>query len=307
MKESGMNRVFFALVAFGLLGCAEPTGDVRVLLDAEATITEGLDPGERLEDIADGWTVRFSRYIVSIGDIHLARSADGREAHDEGAHVVDLATLPPGGITIAELEGLGALRWDRFEYAVRHPEGAQRDESVSPADFDAMVANEWTYLIEGTIERADGQSCPVGGECRPAPRLTFRFGASVETLFGPCEAEDGLAGVTVTESGAVASITIHGDHMFFDAFPSGAEVIERRAQWLANADSDGDDVITRDELAALDASDLFTSDLYNLSGSPFPIESAWDYVRGQLATQGHFQGEGECPWSVDGVHGGHEH
>lgn len=301
-------RTMVPLALAAAAGCAGPTGDVIVLLDAEDSITEGLDPGDELEDVADGWTVRFSKYVVAIGDVRLERSAAGTEAHDHDVTVVDLAAVPAGGLELTRFEALEVGNWDRFEYATPHPEAdATRHPSVSQADFDAMVAGHWTYLVEGTLERAGGESCPPDGACRPASRLTFRIGADVETLYGPCEAEDGLPGVTVTEGGATVAITIHGDHLFFDAFPSGAEVIERRAQWLANADLDGDDAITSEELMAIDAAAIFPSDLYNLAGAAIPIETAWDFVRAQLTTQGHFQGEGECPWELDGVSGGHDH
>ncbi len=294
-----------AVIAFG---CGAPTGDVRVLLGAESSITEGLDPGSELEDVADGWSVRFSKYVVAIGHVRLVRSTAALEAHDDGVTVIDLAALPPSGLELARFEALEVGRWDHFEYATpRAGADAIRHESVSEADFEAMVAGGWTHLVEGTLESPEGQSCPPDGECRPAARLTFRIAAEVETLFGPCEAEDGLPGVTVTEAGSTVSITLHGDHVFFDAFPSGAEVIERRAQWLANADTDADGAITPEELMALDAAAIFPSDTYNLAGAAIPVETAWDFVRAQLATQGHFQGEGECPWELDGVSGGHDH
>ncbi|HJL19980.1 MAG TPA: hypothetical protein RMH99_30225 [Sandaracinaceae bacterium LLY-WYZ-13_1] len=290
------------------LGCTDtPTGDLTITLEAEETIPEGLTAGTGDENIVDGWNVTFDKYVVMVGDVHLEREAEGIEAHDETVWAVDLAAIPATGITLASFEAIDAVRWDHFEYATPHPDGATRHESVSEADFDEMVANDWTYLIEGTLEKADGESCPPGGACRDATSLTFRFGVPVDAAFGPCEAEDGLSGVTVTEEGTSAAVTIHGDHMFFDAFPSGAEVIERRAQWLANADTDGDDAITAEELTGIDAADLFPSELYNVSGSPYPVEDGFDYLRGQLATQGHFQGEGECPWTVDGAMGGHDH
>lgn len=300
-------RTWTSIIATAALGCASPTGDLTVLLAAEEVIIDGLSAGEGSTQIVDGWTVRFDKYIVAVGDIHLARTADELEAHDHTVHVVDLATLPPGGIELARFSDLAAKRWDRFSYATPHAEGAERDESVSQADYDEMVEHDWTYLIEGTLENPSGESCPPGGECRSATRLSFRIGATVETVFGPCQAAD-QPGVVVTEGGTAVTITIHGDHLFFDTFPSGAEVIERRAQWLANADLDGDGAITNDELRAIDAAALFPSDTYSLGGAPFtPLESAFDFVRSQLATQGHFQGEGECPWSVDGASGGHDH
>lgn len=303
-----MRRALTMVPLFVALGCTNtPTGDLTVRLEAEDTIPEGLEPGTGDENIVDGWTVTFETYALVVGDVHLEREAEMLEVHDETVWAVDLAALGAGGIELATFEAIDAVRWDHFEYATPHPDGAVRHDSLDPALFDEMVANDWTYLIEGTLTKPDGESCPPGGACRSATSIAFRLGVPVDAVFGPCEAEEGLPGITVTEGGTTAAITIHGDHVFFDAFPSGAEVIERRAQWLANADVNGDDMVTSEELMGIDAADLFTSDLYNLAGSPYPIEDAFDYVRGQLATQGHFQGEGECPWTVDGMTGGHDH
>ncbi len=290
-----MNRAWILALALG--GCAAPTGSLDVLLEAESTITDGIDPGSDEESVVDGWTVRYSKYVVAIGDVRLARSNDDLTAEAPRMWVVDLTRTPAGGIELARFEDLVAARWDRFGYALRAPDETAMRAEVDDADFAALRDNGWTYLVEGTLERADGQSCPEG-ECRPATLLTFRFGAHVESAFGPCQAEDGLPGVSITEGGAAVSITLHGDHVFFDRFPSGAEVIHRRAQWLADSDLDGDDVITRDELAAVDAAEAFPIDTHHLAGAPIPIATAWDFVRAQLATQGHFQGEGECPWTI---------
>ncbi len=287
------------LVSALVVGCGGPTGDVTVLVEGEDTITGGLDPGTDLENVVDGWSVRFDRYLVAVGDVHLARTAEDVEASDPSVIVVDLHALGAGGAELTELEALDAVRWDSFMYATPGAAEAMQHESASGADFAEMVANDWTYLVEGTISNPAGQSCPPGGACRDATELTFRFGVPAPTRFGPCDAEDGLSGVTVTEGGTTVAITFHGDHVFFDAFPSGAEVVERRVQWLADADTDADGAITREELEAIPAGDLLTSDIYHVSGGPswIPIVTAWDYVRAQLSTQGHFQGEGECPWS----------
>jgi hypothetical protein len=297
-----------AIAASLALACSTPTGELVVLLEAEDTIIEGLDAGEGEENIVDGWTVRFSKYLVAVGDVHLERTAGGLEAHDPTVWVVDLATLPPGGVELTRFEALDAVRWDHFEYATPLAEGAMRHSSVGEQDFQEMVTNDWTYLVEGTIENAGGESCPPGGTCRAATSIAFRFGVGVATVFGPCDTGEGLPGITVTEGGSAVTITIHGDHLFFDAFPSGHEVIERRAQWIADADIDADGTVTAEELAAIDATDLFPTDLYSFAGAPFPIASALDFVRSQLATQGHFQGEGECPWApAGGTAGEHEH
>ncbi len=286
------------LVVILLFGCTG-TGELTVLLDAEDSITAGIDPGSASENVVDGWEVRFDRYLVMIGDVRVSRSVDELSIEDPSIRAVDLAMIGSTGHTLTRFSDVLALRWDVFEYDTRSDAAAVVDGSVSATDFTAMVENGWTYLIDGTIRRADGQSCPPGGACRSAPSLTFRLGANVDARFGPCEAEDGLSGVTVAEGATTVSVTIHGDHVFFTAFPAGAEVIERRAQWLADADIDGDNHVTMSELSSIPIAELFAPPTYTLAGSPLtPLTTAADYVRAQLATQGHFQGEGECPVSI---------
>lgn len=101
-------------------------------------------------------------------------------------------------------------------------------------------------------------------------------------------------------------MTIHGDHLFFNGFPEGDEGgVMRLAQWLADCDLNLDGTVTQAELEAIDPAQLpELDDRYQLGGSPItPIDDMYVYVTAQLKTQGHFQGEGECP--VDGL--AHEH
>ena len=53
------------------------------------------------------------------------------------------------------------------------------------------------------------------------------------------------------------------------------------------------------ELKAIPLSALSELDpeRYQLGGAPIALSTVWDYVRAQLMTQGHFQGEGECPYA----------
>jgi hypothetical protein len=296
---------------FGIHGCGNSsgTGTAQVKLGAEQTITDGLQPGSELENIVDGWRVQFDKYIVAIGDVHIERTEAEVDVHDETVWVVDLKQLPPGGLELTRFENIKADRWDYFGYRTPHAEGAQRHDSVSQSDFDEMAENDWTYLIKGTLSNPEGESCPPGGECTSNTEISFRFGAHAEAEYRNCSAEEGLPGFAVTKGGTTAvEATLHGDHIFFDAFPTGAEVIERRAQWLANADTDADGEVTRQELQALDPAELFPSDTYNLGGSPLELTSAWDYIPAQLTTQGHFQGEGGCQWCVAGMCSeGHHH
>lgn len=305
----------------------EETGAVSVRLEAEDVIIDGLTAGDGDDQIADGWSVSFDKYIVSIGDIDVA-PADGGGAGVEAADVfaVDLTEIPANGLALWQLDALPVGRWTIGYATVGAGDGATRHETVSQGDFDAMLAADSTYYIEGELSAPAGESCPPaalatpgdatptantssdGDPCYAAPAVRFVFGAPAETAYGPCEI-DGVPGFAVA-AGATQTIalTLHGDHLFFNGFPENDEGgVTRLAQWLADCDLDLDGTVTQAELEAIAPSDLAAfDDRFVLGGSPItPLNTMYDYVRAQLKTQGHFQGEGECP--VDGVAHDHGH
>lgn len=306
-------------------GGTPPSGNVNFLLEAEDTIREGLSAGECDECLQDNWNATFERYVVAIGDIDLHISDHSAHAEAEGMFAYDLVQAPPAGAQLWSLEGLTAGRWE-VNYTTGHATEAERDETVPMDVFEQMRAGECTYFIEGRIEQADGRSCvpntdmiPAGSMadadgCFPNNAINFTFCVPAETTFGPCQSEDGPPGIAITESGASASLSIHGDHIFFNGFPEGDEGgIMRLAQWLADCDLNLDGEVTQAELEAIAIDDLAQIDArYDLGGAPpvreedgteQPLDDMWTYLRAQLKTQGHFNGEGECP--ADGV--AHEH
>lgn len=296
-----MHRLLPALL---LAACsATPTGNATIALEAEETITDGLVPGTELENIVDGWTVTFDQFVVAIGHVHLGQQATGFEEHVEDIHVIDLGSLPATGFELARFDAIPTGDYDVAEFETPAATAtAIRHESVPQAVFDEMVAGGCTYLIAGTITNPTGESCPPGGTCMPvgAGGVSFRLCIPAATDFGPCESPDGNPAVTVAANlTAPAAITVHGDHLFFDSFPTGEEIVERRAQWLANCDTNQDGEVTQAELMAADAAAIFTAPDYSLAGAPTTIASAWDFVRAQVKTQGHWNGEGEC--LVDGA------
>jgi hypothetical protein len=318
------------LVSFALatctFGCADDsstatvTGNsaLSVLLEPEGTITDGIEAGDEVDKIRDGWTVEFSRYIVAVGDVDLALSTD-QTATAEAADVfvIDIKKLPAAGEPLWSFDGLAEGNWD-FNYSTPGAgDGSTKHESVSQEDYDTMVANDWTYLINGSITADAGQSCPPaslatpgdktsngntgkGGEpCYDAPTVSFEFGVNAETVFGPCEI-DGVAGAALTNGQTkTVAATIHGDHIFFNGFPEGDEGgVLRLAQWIADCDLNLDGTVTNEELTQITPSDLSElDDRYQLGGSPItPLTNMYEFVQGQLKTQGHYQGEGECPF-----------
>lgn len=289
------------LVVLSLLVCgcssddAAGTGKVQVQLEAEETISEGLSKGEDVENARD-YAVSYSKYLVAIGDVQLGKSSTGQQLQDANVYIADLKQVGAQGVQLASFEDISAGQWDEFGYELALPNANTRSLGyVSENDLQQMVDNGWTYWIEGTVERSVAEGGPV----------EFVLQTAVPTLFDRCGI-DGQPGLAVVADGvATGTITIHGDHIWFNKFPTGSEgTVERRSAWLIAADTDKDGKVSTEDLAALDATDVFTTSLgYSLDGAPVVIESALDFVRAQLATQGHFKGEGECIWHFEGVAG----
>jgi hypothetical protein len=306
-------------------GAASGSGDLVVLVEAEDTIVDGLDPGDEVENIRDGWQARFNRYDVAIGDVDLHLSSDHETvAEAPEVWVVDLAQIPAAGLPLWDLPGLAAGRWE-FAFRTAGAAEAERHDSVPAADFEAMLAEDLTYFIEGTLTQSGGRSCPppslatvpegtasvgtnaAGHACYANPSLTFVLGAAAPASYGPCEI-DGVAGIAIARGGTqTVAITIHGDHLFFNGFPEGDEGgTMRLAQWLADCDLNLDGTVEVSELRSIVPSDLAEiDDRFQLGGSPVtPLANMWTYVGAQLRTQGHFQGEGEC--ALDGTPHAHD-
>lgn len=299
------------------------SASVSVLLEPEDTITNGLEAGDELENIRDGWSVHFDKYLLAVGhvDVHLATDED-RRAEDANIYAVDLTKVPAAGTPLWKLRDLQSGRWELFFEQTGAGDSAKRHESVEQSDFDDMVENDYTYVLHGTLTNPEGRSCPPSAlakpgdktsqgtsgkdRCYPAPEVRFELGVEAETTYGPCEI-DGVPGFSVGSDGKqTVSVTMHGDHLFFNGFPEGGEGgVMRLAQWLADCDLDLDGTVTRDELEQVAPEQLSElNERFQLGGSPIsPLTNMLDYVRSQLKTQGHMNGEGECP--IDGT--AHEH
>lgn len=313
-----MEKAMKTAIAIGTLlmlasGCESGSGSVVVAVEGEDGAS-GLSPTSE-EPIVDGWTVEFDDYIVAVGHVEL--EGGGAALSAEGTTVVDLAAIG-SPVSVARFDDVGAGAWPEVFYSTPIAEaGATRDESVSVADFDRMIAEGCTYLIRGRMTHPNGQSCARGDStmCTQLDTIDFDFCVPAETEFGPCESDTGIEGITVTEGQTTnVTLSIHGDHLFFNGFPTGAEgSVSRRAQWLADSDLNADGTVTQTELESITEDDfgtLFADPMdgesgYSLENAEIEggLTNAWQYVRAQLRTQGHFQGEGEC--AIDGH--AHEH
>lgn len=280
-------------------GATSDVGTAQIFVEPEDTIPEGLTPGEGEENIHDGWTVSYDKFIVTVGNFRASRSDASETAGDPAVHILDLLHAPAGGYVVAELKDISAVRWDRFGYDLPNAKaGAAPVPPTSEADAAFMIDNGYSVYFEGSMTKPDGQSCAPGGvDCVGAPKITFKWGLAAGTSYGDCASPDGIAGFAVPSGGTVAiKPTIHGDHWFFSNVTSGAEITRRYAQYIADSDLDRDGETTLDELKQVASADVFPASKYNLSGAlGGGIATAYDYVLNQARSLGDFQGDGECP------------
>jgi hypothetical protein len=290
------------LVLVCLAGCGDTsgTGTLQVFAAAEDTIPDGLEPGTGDENIQDGWTVQYDKFLISIGNFRASRSTSPSDRLSEPkTWILDLKALPTDGFVLANLPKVTATRWDKVGFDLPNASAASQKAAItSQADHDFMVQNGYSIYFEMTLTKSDGQSCKPSApaDCVPRTGLKAKWGLKAGTAFDDCAPPMGDAGFAVPTGGTVqVKPTIHGDHWFFSNLTQGAELTSRFAQWIVDADLDRDGETTLTELKGVKASDVFKAPTYNLTGASIPINNAHDYLEAQARTLGDYQGEGECP------------
>jgi hypothetical protein len=279
-----------AIAAASLVGCGDDAdGSGSTGGDAgSGTITftswgeEYIEQGIPSSEFADGWGVTYQRFLILIGDIHVA-DAEGQVAAEKPNFVL-VDHVAPGPKPIASFDGVEAKAWTHVSYQTSPVADASQIElgpGATDADVQSMVSGGCHVYAEGTLSNGTDSK-------------TFAWCLGVPTLLDACEGEvDGklTEGVVVTEGGNdQVELTVHGDHLFYDDLQSASAVL--RAQAIADADADDDGEVTLDELAAVDIDDL-PPDSYGL-GSTTGVANLRDYVAFLSRTLGHFRGEGEC-------------
>jgi hypothetical protein len=264
------------------------TGSVQIFVVPEDTISKGLDPGTELENVQDGWTIRYDRYLVTVGNFRAKRTDTGASIGEPSIFVLDLKNAPENGYVVADLKDIAAVRWDKFGFDVANAKaGAKTLAPTAQADVDFMIQNGYSVYYEGFAEKGPD-------------KITFKWGFVAGTSFDDCATEDGLAGFAVPAGGTVqVKPTIHGDHEYFDNVTQGVEITKRLAEWIKTCDADTNRELTIDELKKCDVAKAMPSPPYDLSAVKDQDGdgkiTVYDYVNTQMRTFGDYQGDGECP------------
>jgi hypothetical protein len=273
-----MNKHRAAVAACAVLaGCSEQ-GAVAFSSWGEEFIEQEIPASE----LADGFSVKYSKFFVLIGNIEVADESGEVVAKTDRFLLMD--HVEPGVKPVVRFDGIASGAYTHVSYETSP---APRDKidlvgNVSSADADMMAAQALHVYVEGAITDPTGAA------------KTFQWGFGVPTLLDECEGEqDGklTPGVVVTDGGEdVVELTIHGDHFFYDNLQAASAVL--RAQAIFDADADMNGAVTLHELAAVPLV-MLPPDQYGTGGAP-DVNDLRAFVTFLSRTLGHFRGEGEC-------------
>ena len=253
------------VVLFGLIlaGCSEPRSSLVVSVYGEEYIEQQIPA----EDVIDGWTITFDRFLISVGSVLVEEVGDSQTWL-----VFDLAKNSAGeGHRAFGFEQVPVGRYDVVHYRVAPPSAeAVQSGNATAADTARMVAERASVIAEGKATR-DGVE------------KSFSWIFDTDTRYEDCAS---TAEVTEESPGRV-ELTIHADHLFYDDLVS--EEPNVAFDLIAQSDADDDGVITEAELRAVD---LRTQTRYQTGSTG--ITDLWNFIRQQTTTLGHIDGEGHC-------------
>lgn len=240
------------------------SGTLAVHIYGEEFAEEGIPA----DVFADGWAISFDKVLLSVGDVSAAVEENDPALTSPEYRIWDIA-LPSGGVG--------------HEVAAAAVDGGPYDHvafRVAPS-ADAVAGNATAEDVE--LMRDGGHGLYVAGRAeRDGDSLAFAWGFSGATSYRECE------GTALVDGGEhTTTLTIHMDHLFYDDLFSPEPLVA--FDLVAQADADGDAVVTQAELAAVS---LDTQERYQVGSTG--IDDLWSFIDQQTSTVGHIDGEGHC-------------
>ncbi len=255
MTRFRMPHLAVALVAL-LAGCQS---QIDLSIYGEAFVEEGIPAAE----VSDGWRVEFEEFVVAVTDVRI----DGEETLElDGTWVFDLARPSDGsGHHLASVP-VGRGEYGALEYRFARPAGEVRGNATD-AQVARAIETGAALLVEAVATRDDR-----------TVRLSWAFPMDQGHH---CDVD-----LKARRESASAEMTIHADHLLVDDLAVDPEVA---VSLIADADNDGDGVVTTAELAAVD---ITTQTRYQTDG--VDIDNLHRYIGHLAGTMGHVNGEGDC-------------
>ena len=264
-----MRRALF-VIPFLLSACEGPISIVKFTTWGEEYIEEGL-PASKFED---GWSIKFTKFLVVMRDIAIVDSAGTVASQQPGAKAFDLTKKGPVEVYAAAAP---AKAYDVVRYAIA-PDGNAEATNISEADLALLKSRTASVIVVGTATKA-------------AVTKTIEWSFTNNTLYDNCEKAEGMGkGVVLTPGKEVTvQLTVHGDHFFYDQLSGDAKL---RFDPIANADINNDNKVTLDEVQAVQLTSL-PQGQYGTTGVA-NVRNLREFITQNVRTIGHYEGEGEC-------------
>ena len=250
------------------------SGSITSTVYGEEFIEEGIPS----DVFADGWSVQFDKFLVSVGNPKTKAGEGGAEVGDNGFYIVDLAQPSGGeGYELATYDAPGGL-YDHYGYQLL-PSATAIGLNADAADVTEMTASGYSIWV-------------VGSATNGTDTVDFDWGFALKLTYAHCEMNQSIDGNTL-----VMQSTIHADHLFYDDAVSE----EPNVAFQIVADADGADGTAPDgivTLEELEATSILAEERYQVGSNTTPdgdpIENLHQYIELQATTVGHINGEGHC-------------
>ncbi|WP_428264643.1 hypothetical protein [Haliangium sp.] len=257
--------------------CTGMDGFMPGALDVTVYGEQFVEQGIPAEAFADGWTLRFDTFLVSLGEISAGGVFDDEPGMRAPEYLVfDLARPSAGAGFFVHSDMVPGGRYDDVEFRVA-PTPSARAGNVSADEVGFMVEQGFSVYAAGVATRGQIEK-------------TFAWGFQVPTRYQGCRS------LAVVDGGRAATVlTLHADHLFYDDLISAEPDVRFDALAAADdaGDGDGDGEISAAELSAVDISGF---ERYQVGS--FPVTDLWAFLEHQVGTLGHIDGEGHCERST---------
>ena len=272
------TAILLAVVLAWSAGCGDGggSGTLKVTTYGEDFIEKEIPAAASGgEGLVDGYTIKYSKFLVTLSDLKIADSDGEIGGQLVGPVVFDVH--PVGPHTVTTFDSIDARRWDRVSVLLAPAKEATAGNATA-ADVKVMNDNGYSVYVEGAADK--------GGK-----KLFFKWGFTAKTHYTECYKKSSGNGLVVPTGGsATMEFTIHGDHLLYDDLQSSDPSL--RFEAVAGADADADGEVTIAELAKVDLTTL-PAGQYGTGGAG-NIKNLRQFIEALSRTLVHFQGEGHC-------------
>lgn len=183
---------------------------------------------------SDGWSITYNRFLVHMSALQVATS-DGLVAASATPIIFDQASKGTKILLDASLRT--ARTWDSVTFEIgpiaKGEDATILVDPVKESDHTLMATGNLALYVEGKMTK--------NGTTK-----SFAWGFVKDTTYGDC-VEGPVRGLVVPPDGNdTANLTMSGGILFADDLAEG----DLRAEAIAQADANGDGIVTPDELKA---------------------------------------------------------